>query len=361
MAPLNRFDKRLENLSGEIWTKVAQIDELKGQWTAGMRLSPQALGRLRRSVLVTSAGASTRIEGARLSDEEVEKLIRGVAIQKFTDRDKQEVQGYYELLQNVYDSWTDLRFNENLILHFHKELLKYVEKDQLHSGAYKKKENKVHMVDADGKTIEVLFNTTPAYLAPKEVQELVAWTTHALDQKTHHPLLLIGHFVVEFLKIHPFEDGNGRLSRVLTNFLLLKAGYAHIPYVSHEKLIEDNKADYYVALRQSQKTLFVSGSGTEAAPAEDIRPWLHFFLTLALKQSQMAVHLLSGEDIEKLLSEKQLAVWRYLQDVSDAAPGTIAQKTGVVRPTVNQVLQKLLQLKRVERLGQGRSIRYRKL
>ena len=84
---------------------MAQIEELKGQWTGGVKLNPQVLGRLKKSVLVTSTGASTRIEGARLSDEDVEKLMRGLRVQKFADRDKQEVKGYYELLENVFDSW----------------------------------------------------------------------------------------------------------------------------------------------------------------------------------------------------------------------------------------------------------------
>ena len=133
MTKNKRFDQWLESIPSDIWLKITQIDELKGQWIAGAKLSPQVLGRLKRSVLVTSTGASTRIEGAKLSDEDVEKVMRGIDIQKFADRDKQEVKGYYELLQNVFDSWKNLKFNENAIKHFHKELLKYVEKDALHS------------------------------------------------------------------------------------------------------------------------------------------------------------------------------------------------------------------------------------
>lgn len=353
MTKIKRFDQRLDHLPTESWSKVTQIDELKGQWIAGARLSPQVLGRLKRSVLITSTGASTRIEGAKLSDEDVEKLMRGINIQKFTDRDKQEVKGYYELLENVFDSWKNLKFNESTIKHFHKELLKYVTKDETHRGEYKKKENKVHMVDTAGKSIGVLFDTTPAYLTPKETQELVEWTQEALAENQYHPLLVVGNFLVEFLTIHPFEDGNGRLSRVLTNLLLLKESYEYMPYVSHEKLVEDNKPEYYLALRQSQKTF--------KTDKETIVPWLSFFLTIFLRQSQMAVELLSKENIEKLLSKKQLAVWQYLQEVDEAMPGEIAKKAKVARPTVNQVLDKLLRLKKVERIGLGRSTRYRKL
>src|SRR5712692_6642759 len=141
MDPNTRFNRRLQHVPPEIWSKIAQIEELKGRWIQGAQLSPHTLGRLKRSVLVTSTGASTRIEGARLSDEDVERLLRGLSVQKFADRDKQEVLGYYELLQNVFEAWEHIPFSESAIKHFHKELLKYVEKDKLHRGDYKKMEN----------------------------------------------------------------------------------------------------------------------------------------------------------------------------------------------------------------------------
>ena len=353
MVNNNKLDHRLEHLPAEIWSKIAKIDELKGQWIAGARLSPQVLGRLKRSVLITSTGASTRIEGARLSDEDVEKLMRGIDIQKFTDRDKQEVKGYYELLENMFNSWKSLKFNESNIKHFHKELLKYVKKDEDHRGDYKKRENQVQMINAVGESVGILFDTTPAYLSPKQMRELVEWMGEALAEKKYHPLLIVASFLVEFLQIHPFQDGNGRLNRVLTNILLLKEGYLYMPYVSHEKIIEDNKPEYYHALRQSQKTFNTNN--------ETIIPWLDFFLTVFLKQSEMAIDLLSKENIERLLTQKQLAVWNYLQKVDIAAPREISKQTKVAYPTVRQAIDKLMRLKKIERIGQGRSTSYRKL
>jgi len=353
MVKKDRFEQRLSSLSYNLWAKITKIDELKGQWTAGTKLSPQTLNRLKRSILITSTGASTRIEGAKLSDEDVEKLMRGLDIQKFSDRDKQEVKGYFELLENVFNSYKSIKFSENSIKHFHKELLKHVEKDKTHRGEYKKKENKVHMIDKAGKSIGILFNTTKAFLTPKEMQELVEWTQKTFIEKKNHPLLIIANFIVEFLQIHPFQDGNGRLSRVLTNLLLLKTGYLYTSYVSHEKLIEDNKPDYYMTLRKSQKTFKTAN--------ETILPWLNFFLEILLKQSKIAIKLFSQENIEKILSVKQLAVWQYLQTVDEATPKEIVQKTKILRPTVNQALNKLIRLKKIERLGLGRSTRYRKL
>ena len=351
MTKNNKLDRRLQLIPAEIWSKITKIDELKGRWIAGAELSPQVLGRLKRSVLITSTGASTRIEGSKLSDEDVEKLMRGINIQKFTDRDKQEVGGYYELLENVFNSWKSLQFNENAIKHFHKELLKYVKKDERHRGDYKKMENQVQMINAAGESAGVLFDTTRAYLTPKEMQELVEWTQEAIAEKQYHPLLIAGNFLVEFLQIHPFQDGNGRLSRVLTNFLLLQGGYLYVPYVSHEKLIEDNKPEYYIALRKSQKTL--------KTDHENIIPWLDFFLTTFLRQSEMAIDLLSKENIERLFTSKQLAVWEYLQKAGQATPRDISENTKVAYSTVRQAIDKLMRLKKIERLGAGRSTRYK--
>ena len=345
------LDQMLKNLPASIWQKIAQIDELKGKWLGGMRLSPQVLGRLKKTVLVTSTGASTRIEGAKLSDEDIEKLMRGISIQQFSDRDIQEVQGYHELLNNVFSSWEHLRFSEGLIKHFHQELLKHVDKDTRHRGEYKKQENKVHMVDEAGQSLGILFDTTPAYLTPKEMQELVEWTLRARENENHHPLLIIATFLVQFLQIHPFQDGNGRLSRVLTNLLMLEAGYAYMPYASHEKVIEDNKPEYYLALRQSQKTFNTKDVS--------IIPWLEFFLEIIYQQAKAANALLSSESFERLLSLTQLKIWQYLQDIREATPKELSEALDIPRSTVGQVLRKLQGLGMIERLGAGRGVRYK--
>lgn len=350
---MERRDKRIANIPDRIWSLINQIDQLNGQWIGGAKLNPQALGRLKRSTLVTSSGASTRIEGAKLSDEDVEALMRGLKVTRFADRDKQEVQGYFELLENVFNSWKHIPFTESTIKSFHKELLKYVGKDVRHRGEYKKGENRVEMFDTNGKSLGIMFETTAAYLTPKQMQELVEWTQVALKEKERHVLVVVASFVVEFLAIHPFQDGNGRLARILTNLLMLRNGYAYVPYVSHEKLIEDNKAEYYLALRKSQLTL--------KSQHEDVTAWLEFFLNVSLTQAKQAVELLSHENIEKLLSPKQLLVWRHLEITSESTPAEIAKATKVARPTVSQAIDVLLRLKKIERIGQGRTTRYRRV
>jgi len=349
----NKFNKRIDALPSNTNKLTDKIDLLKSKWVSGAQLDQQTLGKLRKSILITSTGASTRIEGSELSDENVERLMRGLSMQKFKDRDKQEAQGYFELLNNVFENYKSTPFAESTIKFFHKELLKYSEKDGAHRGEYKKSENKVAMISPTGEPVEILFDTTSPWLTPKEMQELVEWTQNALLEKEIHPLIVIGNFVVEFLHIHPFIDGNGRLSRVLSNLLLLQQGYEYMPYVSQEKLIEDNKPEYYVALRKSQKTFRIE--------SEDLSPWLTFFLKIILEQSQRAVNLISHEEVHRLLSPQQNKVWEYISSREEAvSPLEIAKASNVPRPTINQVLDKLLRLKWIERVGLGRATKYTK-
>lgn len=345
------FNKRIDSLPENIREKINNIDLLKGKWISGAELDRQVLEGLKKSVLITSAGASTRIEGSSLSDDDVERLMRGLSLQTFKDRDKQEVRGYFEILDNVFSSYTTIPFSESTIKFFHKELLKYTDKDEQHRGEYKKTENKVAMVSPTGEPIEILFDATEAWATPKEMQELVEWTQQAFLEKEFHPLYIIGNFVAEFLHIHPFEDGNGRLSRVLTNLLLLQHGYNYIPYVSHEKIVEENKIEYYLALRNSQKTF--------RSNEEDLIPWMKFFTDVLYTQAEQALDLISGTEVAKLLSPQQQKVWEYISTLeNEFTPREIEEETKIPRPTISQVLEKLLKLKWIERRGLGRGTRY---
>jgi len=349
----NKFNNRIQNLPKDIYKIIDEIDLLKSKWVSGAKLDPQVLGKLKKSVLVTSTGASTRIEGSELSDKDVERVMRGLSIQKFKNRDKQEVQGYFKILTNVFEAFKSIPFSESTVKFFHRELLKYAEKDTVHRGNYKSTDNKVTMVNSAGEPTQVLFDTTSSWLTPKEMQELVEWTQNAFLEKKFHPLVIIGNFIVEFLLIHPFTDGNGRLSRILSNLLLLQHGYEYMPYISQEKLVEDNKPEYYVALRQSQKTF--------RTDTENIVPWLSFFFKIILEQSKRAIQLLSKEEVGKLLSSQQQIVWNFILKVgAEITPLQIFKDTNIPRPTINQALVKLLRLKWIERIGLGRATRYKK-
>lgn len=348
-----KFDHRIKNLDPYIVALLAEIDGIRGEFKSGLRMTPQAITNLRKSTLITSAGASNRIEGGKLNDEEVEKIMRGLAVSKFADRDSQEVQGYLETLQNVFDSFQTLPLRESVITSLHNQLLKYSHKDDTHRGGYKKKENTVGVLGLDGKVARIMFETTKVHLTPKEMQELVDWTADALEKNRFHHLLIIANFIVEFLKIHPFEDGNGRLSRVLTNLLLLRSGYQFVQYVSHEQIVERRKDEYYIALRKSQETF--------KTDHDTISPWLNFFLSVIKEQSTKALAYLEEEKNEDTLSPKQYEVWKYLSSVEQAAPGEIVKATDIALGTVRQALDRLVLLGKIKRVGRGSATRYVKL
>lgn len=350
---LQKFDARIKNPDPHIVAILAEIDGIRGEFKSGLRMSPQAITNLKKSTLITSAGASTRIEGAKLNDEEVEKIMHGLAVSKFADRDSQEVQGYLEVLQNVFDSFQNLPLRESVVTSLHNQLLKYSHKDDTHRGGYKKKENTVGVLGPDGQVAKIMFETTPAFLTAKEMQELVDWTSDAFEKNRFHPLLIIANFIVEFLKIHPFEDGNGRLSRVLTNLLLLRSGYQFVQYVSHEQIVEHRKDEYYIALRKSQETF--------KTDHDTISPWLNFFLSVIKDQASKALSYLEDEKIEDMLSPKQYEVWKYISSVSEAGPGEIVKATGIVLGTVRQALNSLVEHGKVKRVGRGRGTRYQKI
>jgi Fic family protein len=354
-----KFDHRIKHPDPHTVAILAAIDEMRGAFRVGLRVTPQTVTNLRKSVLVTSAGASTRIEGAKLSDEEVKKVMEGFSIQKFSDRDSQEVQGYLETLKNVFDNYKNLPLRESIITSLHKELLKYSNKDDLHRGEYKHKENLVGILDAKGNVAKIMFETTPAYLTPKEMTELVEWTREALEKERFHPLLVIANFIIEFLKIHPFEDGNGRLSRVLTNLLLLRLGYSFAQYVSHERIIEQRKDQYYLALRSSQAT-FRTQTKPEG-PEETIAPWLNFFFSVVKEQADKSIALVEAESHEDIMSPKQNEVLEYLSKVKEAGPAEIVRETGIIMPSVRKSLERLVELGKVKRIGRGRGTRYVKL
>jgi Fic family protein len=345
---MNNFDRRIRNLPPSVWMTIARIDEIKGRWSQGANLHPYQLAHVRKTVLVTSTGASTRIEGATLTDADVEKLLRRAEPKAAEGKDEQEVRGYSGLLERVFDLHASIPFSESTILSFHNEMMRFVEAAEPFRGRYKSVENAVTAVGPKGSA--VVMRTTPPYLVRKEMETLLEWTGDRLASGDVHPLAVVANFVVEFLKIHPFQDGNGRLSRILTSLLLLKSGYAFAPYVSHERIIERRRKDYYLALRRSQ-----AGIGTDA---EDVLPWVEFFLAVTLEQSEKAVALMEGADVGDVLSERQLSVYNAVVSGNGASAGEVAVSTGVGRPTVNQALAKLVTMKKITKTGIGRGTRY---
>ena len=346
-----RFESRIK-ITPEVVQQVARIDELKGLWAGSAKLSPHILKQLKMSVIITSTGSSTRIEGAKMEDKEIERLIRGLKAKPPKGRDAEEVAGYADLLGRIFDNHKTLKLTEGQILQFHEILLHFSSKDQLDKGKYKSSDNIVVARGNDGREI-VLFRPTPPFLVKKEMDDVISWTNDALYKKTIHPILAISNFIFEFLAIHPFHDGNGRLSRALTNLLLLRAGYAYIPYVSLEEIIEDRKEEYYFSLRGAQRF--------HKTKKENITAWISFLLEVLLVQAEKSRHLIERDQPEQTLSEKQISVLRLFDQNKTLSPKDIFSLLKEIPfPTIKQALGRLVKLGLINRIGLGRATRYQK-
>jgi Fic family protein len=337
-------------ITPEMLSLVAEIDEFKGAWRALGTLAPERLSALRRVATIESIGSSTRIEGSRLSDREVERLLSNLEIKSFDSRDEQEVAGYAEVMETVFASWAEISVTENHIKQLHRDLLRYSDKDERHRGAYKTASNSVAAFDADGNQVGVVFETASPFETPRRMAELVDWFRQA-QQGALHPLIVIGIFIVVFLEIHPFQDGNGRLSRVLTTLLLLRAGYAYVPYGSLESVIEQSKEGYYLALRRTQRTI--------RTQEPDWTPWLTFFLTALQRQMR---RLRGKVERERLLLAKlpDLAI-QILDHARDHGRVTIADAvaiTGASRNTLKLHFKRLRERGLLALHGQGRGAWY---
>ncbi|AXX97809.1 Fic family protein [Profundibacter amoris] len=342
-------------LTQDLVKLVAEVDEFKGRWEALKNLSPDRLSALRKVATVESVGSSTRIEGAKLSDMQVETLLSNIEMRKFDTRDEQEVAGYAEAMDLIFQAYADMPLTENHIRQLHKVLLRHSTKDERHRGEYKKLDNHVVAIDADGVEIGVIFETATPFETPRQMEELVRWARKAIDEQSMHPLLIVAVFIVQFLAIHPFQDGNGRLSRVLTTLMLLRAGYAYVPYASLESVIEENKDIYYKSLRRTQTTLNVNDP--------DWSPWVGFFLRCLKKQKDNLVIRLNREkgQIDNTdLPEISVQILRLFDTDDRLNLSKITELTGGNKNTIKVRLRELVSAGRLTKHGKARATWYMK-
>jgi Fic family protein len=339
----------------EVYSLLSKIDAVKQSWSITGNLQPQIIERLTQSVIITSTGASNRIEGNQLTDDEVEKLYKKLHIQKLKTRDEQEVGGYLKSMEFVFSNFADLPISESMIRHLHDQMLSHSSKDERHRGLYKFGSNRVQATDQSGNILGIIFDPTPPHLVEKEMRELIEWYQWAKEEGKKHPLILVANFIFEYLAIHPFQDGNGRTSRLLTNLMLLQQGYQFTSVVSHEKLVEQRKADYYLALNKTQKT-WKSGQ-------EDISEWLLFFLNVVHKQAGLALDILQRDDRESLLSRNQQSIlnWVRSREEDVFTRGDLIGAFDLPARTIEASVKRLLEHRFIERIGEGRATRYRYL
>lgn len=324
-------------ITNQMLTIISEIDEFKITWKLLGKMPPEVLKSLKKVATIESVGSSNRIEGNKLSDSEVEKLLSAINKQSFATRDEQEVAGYAKLMDTIFADWEVIPLSENYIKQLHKILLQYSSKDEKHKGEYKKISNAVAAYSPEGEELGIVFETATPFETPLKMEELVNWTRKNLEDKFFHPLIVIAVFIVQFLAIHPFEDGNGRLSRALTCLLLLKAGYSYVPYSSMEAVIEDNKEGYYKALRQTQTTL------KDDEP--DLAPWLEFFFKTLQKQKIRLESKINGNSENKTdnndLTELEEKILSYFNTENNGTTAKIVEYTKANRNTVKKALQNL--------------------
>lgn len=338
-------------ITPDILSLITEIDEFKGAWRALGQLAPEQLNALKKVATIESIGSSTRIEGSKLSDREVEALLSNLSIQKFDTRDQQEVAGYSAVMNLVFQNYDIIPLSESYIQQLHAELLEYSDKDNWHKGAYKKSPNHVEAFASDGKSLGIVFETATPFETSLRMQDLVLWANQALAEKRLHPLLIIAIFIVEFLAIHPFQDGNGRLSRVLTTYLLLKSGYAYVPYSSLEAVVENSKESYYLALRQTQ--------GTIKSDAPNWQPWVLFFLKALKQQKQrLEVKLEKEKLLIGQLPELSLKILDIVKSRGRATIKDVVTITDANRNTVKKHLESLVGNKLLRQNGVGKGTWY---
>jgi Fic family protein len=254
-------------------------------------------------------------------------------------------------MQTVFNNFDVIDLTENHIKQLHRDLLAYSGKDKRHRGHYKTLPNNVSAFDSRGREIGVVFETATPFDTPQHMRELVEWTRTALEVRQIHPLLATAMFTVTFLEIHPFQDGNGRLSRVLTTLLLLRNGYTYTPYSSLESVIEDSKEEYYLALRRTQKTI--------RTLVPDWQPWVTYFLRTLQQQKERLERKLEHE---RILTHTLPALSTQILDlVKKHGRMTISEivaLSGANRNTIKKHLKALVEANYIAANGMGKGTWY---
>jgi len=335
----------------KILSLIGEIDLYKGKWNAIEKQENIYLKELRRIATIESIGSSTRIEGATLTDKEIKELLNNVKITELKSRDEQEVIGYYDTLEIIYENFDNIPLTENYVKQLHQNLLRHSSKDDRHRGGYKSLSNKV-VANYPGGIQKIIFNTTEVHLVENEMKDLISWTNEQLGKKGIHPLIVIGLFIYEFLSIHPFQDGNGRLSRLLTTLLLMKKDYLFIQYVSFENLIEQSKKDYYQSLMEGQKD--------RNSKDENISKWTVYFLD---KLNILTQKLDGKYDVFKskggYLNERQKEIRAYVIENQPLKFSDISKRFNEINiHTLKKDMLYMRKEKMVESIGKGKGTVY---
>lgn len=324
---------------------ISQIDRFDASWASIEKKEGQSLKQLKSIATVRSVGASTRIEGSKMSDEEISVLLEKLDITKLEDRDSQEVVGYFDAFDIISESFSDIDISESSVKNLHNILMKHSQKDQWHKGKYKQHSNAVEATFPNG-TKQIVFQTTePGFATEDAMRNLINWFS---NDSTTHPLVKCSLFTYEFLSIHPFQDGNGRLSRLISSLLLLKKGYHWIQYVSFEHEIENRKPEYYKVLRSCQSQ----------RPNENVSEWVSFFFDALKNIQEQLIGKLKQSGVEVQLSPREKSILTFIENNVGCKSGEIAKKLGIPSPTIKRILPDLIQKNLIQKHGVGPSTNY---
>jgi Fic family protein len=263
------------------------------------------------------------------------------------------VAGYADAIHRVLDTWDSITVSEEHLRQLHAVLLQHSGNGEAHQlgGEYKRIPNHVAVVDESGEPTGLVLETSSPAETPRKMERLLGWHAEVERSGELHPLLVTGMFIAWFLAIHPFDEGNGRLSRILTTLLLLRAGYAHVSYASLEQIIEGSTAFHDAALRKTQQTL--------NSPLPDWGAWLLFFMrSLVRQKDQLMARMEASEKVLPELTELAARLIRLLGDVPALSVAAAVQATGANRNTVKATLRNLAARELLVARGKGRGAHY---
>ena len=330
-------------ITPEILNLIAAIDEFKGAWKASKPLPTPRLAALKHTSTIAGYAASARIEGRPLSDREVEAWLAKPAKASATP-DHLDAAAYAGLLDRIFNAGGDIALTTHQIRRLHRELMHYPAKDP--RSGYKTRPNDLPRFDETGHPLAAFATASPAD-TPRRMRDLVAWTDAELARRALHPLLVIAIFIAAFLEIRPFEEGTGRLSRLLTTLLMLQSGYTYVPYSSLEARIDDNKDDYYAAFSEIQ------------GDPPTWLPWLSVFLgTLRQQTEVLATEMAAGHAMTADMPDLSVQIMTQVSRHRRVTLADMVALTGASRNTLKYHLIQLVEKRHLTLHGKGRGAWY---
>ena len=341
-----RYKKEYEKLlNAETVALLSQIHEFKGKQAMLTDAKPATLEQLLEIAKIQSTEASNRIEGIITTGERLKQLVRDKTMPR--SRSEKEIAGYRDVLSTIHESYDYIPPRPSLILQLHRDLYKFSGKTI--GGSYKSSDNVIAEEHSDG-TRTVRFDPVPAWETPEAVQSACDELDKALSDPDLDPLAVIPMFILDFLCIHPFSDGNGRMSRLLTLLLLYRAGYTVGKYISIEKLIADSKETYY-------ETLMESSAGWHDG-ANDYGPFVRYMLGIivaAYRDLAGRIELLTNGKLTKSDRVRE-TVKNHLGPVTKAEIAEMCPDISEV--TVERALGELKKTGDILKVGGGRYTKY---